>query len=685
MLTLNKCNKIYPNGNVGLNEFSLSLPHVGIILIQGVSGCGKTTFLNCLSGLDNFTQGEIFFNGNKKDSLLDISSFYFQERRLFENKSINDNLSLTTTASKQEIKEILSELGILDHLNDLVKNLSGGQRARVEIARVLLQKEEIIFFDEPFASLDEENIQLICKVINKYQDKKLIFLTSHQDINKYIKFTQIINIDQNHQVTTAKLEIIPIQKEPIREKKKLSFHQMLLLTKDLLALNKLKTISTFILLFFSVLLLCICSSFLNIDKVEFTYDTYKVNNIESVSFLQNDPDSSLPMGVPANIIDDLSCDYVCYEGMSSYVFQYDNQFVYFTKVYLDKNADDEFIIHHMNEYPYLSDYQGEKYYPTSYVQDETSYLIISQNYYEKINVNMYMNYQVTITENDKYISPNLYNENCTYLKYENTKIKEYNKMPENNDEIIITEEICSFLNIDENSIIGKEIELEFCTRSLVSKNYTQTEKIKFTIVGISEETLYVNNYMRDYLLSNYGNKSLNNSMKTVIYTSYNLDTFIKANKYGLISQDEITPVIDNTISTINFFKPLIIALCGIVVIITLVSFLNSIKSSIFKYQKEIGILLIFNIEKKYITIPFILETLIISLIAGIFSLPLYQLFLNTFNNIIIKVYNAKIYPLKFNYISLLIIGLTLTILIVVSTLFSLKKLSKMKKIELLKK
>ncbi len=128
------CSKIYSNGNKAFLNVNFSFEDQGLILLKGNSGSGKSSLLNCISGLDNFTTGKIFHNDIEMNSLLDLSTFSFQENKLFENMSIFDNLRITCNKCDEDILDIIKMLRIDDHVNELVSNLSGGQRARVGIA-----------------------------------------------------------------------------------------------------------------------------------------------------------------------------------------------------------------------------------------------------------------------------------------------------------------------------------------------------------------------------------------------------------------------------------------------------------------------------------------------------------------------------------------------------------------------
>lgn len=186
-----------------LKGVSLHLPKTGLIGISGPSGCGKTTLLNCLSGLLDF-KGSIEINKthlekldeNKKiDFRLKNVGFVFQDYKLFENQNVEDNVLLTYSASKlisdkykkEVLKDILKVLGLKDKRKSLVKNLSGGEKQRVAIARSLICEPLILLCDEPTGNLDTKNSKNIMELLQKVSMNRLVVVVSH-DLNSLKKY-----------------------------------------------------------------------------------------------------------------------------------------------------------------------------------------------------------------------------------------------------------------------------------------------------------------------------------------------------------------------------------------------------------------------------------------------------------------------------------------------------------------
>ncbi len=148
-------------------DVDLELPDTGISVLYGHSGCGKTTLLRCVAGLEkeaagNFSIGDEVWDSPKtklKPHKRTIG-YVFQEPSLFSHLSVKDNLDYgikrSSHASKESLKEAISVLGIEHLLDQKTVALSGGEAQRVGIARALALNPKILLFDEPLASLDDD-------------------------------------------------------------------------------------------------------------------------------------------------------------------------------------------------------------------------------------------------------------------------------------------------------------------------------------------------------------------------------------------------------------------------------------------------------------------------------------------------------------------------------------------------
>lgn len=164
-------------GKEVLKNFSATFPACRVSCIMGSSGCGKTTLLNILLGLQKADSGSV-------EGLPDRISALFQEDRLCEDFSAESNVRLTSArgVTREEIAEALTELGLGSDLKTPVRELSGGMKRRVAIARTMLAEGELVIMDEPFRGLDGENRRRAAEfVLRRLDGRSLIFVTHDEE------------------------------------------------------------------------------------------------------------------------------------------------------------------------------------------------------------------------------------------------------------------------------------------------------------------------------------------------------------------------------------------------------------------------------------------------------------------------------------------------------------------------
>ncbi len=170
-------------GQPVLRHFSAELVPGGSYLVTGGSGIGKTTFIRILMGLESEDGGlvQVLRAGKRGGAGAGLcASAVFQEDRLFEDLTAAENIGLVRGAPpERRIKEELSVLLPEDAADRPVRELSGGQKRRVAIVRALLASSEIVFMDEPFTGLDEENRRKAAEYIRKRQGGRTLVVTGH--------------------------------------------------------------------------------------------------------------------------------------------------------------------------------------------------------------------------------------------------------------------------------------------------------------------------------------------------------------------------------------------------------------------------------------------------------------------------------------------------------------------------
>ena len=198
--------KIYDSGTnkvEALREISVTFNAGEMVAVMGPSGCGKTTLLNCLSGLDDFTAGEVFINGIPLSTMSDREKttvrgeklgFIFQSFNLLPVLTAVENVELPLLMSGTSPGEArliamdaLESVGLSDRASHLPSELSGGQQQRVTIARAFVHNPKVILADEATGNLDtktsEEVIDLMLQ-LNESKGVTTILVTHDFDVAK---------------------------------------------------------------------------------------------------------------------------------------------------------------------------------------------------------------------------------------------------------------------------------------------------------------------------------------------------------------------------------------------------------------------------------------------------------------------------------------------------------------------
>ncbi|MBQ8967426.1 sn-glycerol-3-phosphate ABC transporter ATP-binding protein UgpC [Ruminococcus sp.] len=163
-LTLRGINKIYPNGYHAVHDFNLEIEKGEFIVFVGSSGCGKSTTLRMIAGLENISKGEFYIDGeraNEKGPRERGVAMVFQSYALYPHMTVYDNLAfglelqgVDDDVIEQRVKSTAAILGLTDYLERLPRELSGGQRQRVAVGRAIIRKVDIFLMDEPLSNLD---------------------------------------------------------------------------------------------------------------------------------------------------------------------------------------------------------------------------------------------------------------------------------------------------------------------------------------------------------------------------------------------------------------------------------------------------------------------------------------------------------------------------------------------------
>jgi len=195
LINIKKDYKVADTTVHALKGVSLEFRSNEFVSILGASGCGKTTLLNIIGGLDHYTSGDLIVLGkstkNFKDADWDVYrnhriGFIFQSYNLIPHQNVLSNVEMALTIAgvsaeerKRRAEEALIRVGLKDHLYKRPNQLSGGQAQRVAIARALVNNPEILLADEPTGALDSETSVQIMELIKEIAGERLVIMVTH--------------------------------------------------------------------------------------------------------------------------------------------------------------------------------------------------------------------------------------------------------------------------------------------------------------------------------------------------------------------------------------------------------------------------------------------------------------------------------------------------------------------------
>ena len=197
MIRIDHLNKYFNKGKQNeihvINDISLELPERGMVAVFGRSGCGKTTLLNVIGGLDRFSGGTLTVDGQNiredTDTLRNREMGYiFQNYNLNKGESCYDNVADALRLldfpegwqMRERVEAALANVGMENFANRTPDTLSGGQQQRIAIARAIVKNPRIILADEPTGNLDEANTLLVMDLLKEIARDHLVLLVTHE-------------------------------------------------------------------------------------------------------------------------------------------------------------------------------------------------------------------------------------------------------------------------------------------------------------------------------------------------------------------------------------------------------------------------------------------------------------------------------------------------------------------------
>lgn len=273
MIEVKNLTKSYTTGDTmveALKNVSFNLRDNEFVSILGQSGCGKTTLLNVLGGLDQYDSGDIIINGKSTKEYKDRDwdtyrnhyiGFIFQSYNLIPHLTVLENVEIALTLSgvskkerKQRAFDVLKRVGLEDKVKNKPNQLSGGQMQRVAIARALVNNPEIILADEPTGALDTESSIQVMDILKEVAKEKLVVMVTHNPELAEKYSTRIIRFldgslqsdtnPYNEGISTKQEDISKISNNKEFKKKRMSFFTALTLSFKNLLTKKTRTILT---------------------------------------------------------------------------------------------------------------------------------------------------------------------------------------------------------------------------------------------------------------------------------------------------------------------------------------------------------------------------------------------------------------------------------------------------------
>lgn len=258
MLQLKDIVKQYGDGEnkvTALNGVNVSFRENEFVAILGHSGCGKTTMLNIIGGLDHYTSGDLIINGvsTKEYKNRDWDAyrnhsigFIFQSYNLIPHQSVLANVELALTISgvskserRKRAKEALEKVGLGNQIHKRPNQMSGGQMQRVAIARALINNPDILLADEPTGALDSETSIQVMELLKEIAKDKLVIMVTHNPELAEQYATRIVRIKDGQ--LTSDNDPFDSEEEKAETEKKKKRVSMSFATAVSLSLNNLMT------------------------------------------------------------------------------------------------------------------------------------------------------------------------------------------------------------------------------------------------------------------------------------------------------------------------------------------------------------------------------------------------------------------------------------------------------------
>lgn len=706
MIELINCTKTYNKNSVGIKDVNIKIRNTGFVSITGTSGSGKSTFINCLGGLDSFSNGKVIIDGVEVKDLSHYSTYVFQEAKLIEDMSVSENIlfSLPKNELTLNLDEILCKLKIQEIKDRPVNEVSGGQRQRVAIARAIMKDVPIIFCDEPTSSLDTNTSTEIFSVLKELSREKLVIVVTHdnEEISKFAD--QKIVIESNKIVSNDIINKCDDLKLNTTNDITLLNRLALKISKSNIKDNIVKTVMTIIFLFFALTAVSILFNIVTINVNKVSYDAYTKNNTEYVKFNRNIDDDIKSHGgysIPKSIMSELDPDIISYDEINFEVTYESKKMVFrsvliknndnFNKYPLNHNeiyiSKDIFGDNNINLDDYIDKtlaYSNGDFTIKGFLPDSYEYAILmSKDAYDSCLENFLYHSNFWISIGESYSTYDAYNP------YNETKIPNVTNgnLPSKSKDICIPYRLISDLypNSDPLKLLGTTITINFKEASIyrIMEEANITHSENFRVVGYTENKIIFDNDDISTYFSKYGSSRISAGCESAIYYNYTLSTFNLLSSYNLFHQGELSEKIYSIYNILYSLKTILIIILSIFTIIAFFTIINNISSSILKNKKTLGILISFGIKKFSLSKIYLFENLISTLISSVLSIIAYIIIIIRLNKYFMKNYLINFPFLKIDMLVIISMIIFSILIMFIGIIIPLTKLLRKNRIDIL--
>lgn len=448
MIEIKNYSKSYSSHKV-IENLNITLPDTGVVCLLGASGCGKTTLLNSLSGIDIDYEGSIVINNQnitkleefkRRDFRLQNIGYVFQTFNLLNLLTVEDNLRISLYSSSNSTKRIkekrihdLLDILCISHLKKKrINKLSGGEKQRVAIARALLNNPKVILCDEPTGALDENNSKKICEILKSISSNALVVIATH-DLNVSNLYADLIIKfeDDKFQIINQQREVENLLTPVISCSKKTKRSSLPVLLQIKQAIEKIKSKKFRSLITNGILSISLAGIGVSLiisnnlsSKISDTFNEI-TNGNQIVMSLKNESPNSLGevYTAPESRVKEITNKYSYYVSGygSSYLINFENFFRDKNDFYVDVKGSKYYLSGYstrtINDYKLLE--QSSKYNIFPYQIDYLNYdqFVIGLTYVDMVNLCYKLQIQRSYKSLGEYIRKNRL---FTYLEIENS-------------------------------------------------------------------------------------------------------------------------------------------------------------------------------------------------------------------------------------------------------------------------